>query len=96
MNDHLSPTALAAYVQGELDEATVRVMEAHASGCDACRERLAREARFELSLETVAREPPIRRGRKDGGHDRRRGGAPGGTQSKFFALTISLLPPGRS
>lgn len=57
MTEHLSDTEIEEFVLGQLAAARLESFEAHASACENCAARLAREARLELALIEVRAAP---------------------------------------
>ncbi|HWM87307.1 MAG TPA: hypothetical protein VNO33_15755 [Kofleriaceae bacterium] len=58
MTEHLSDTEIEEFVLGQLAAARLDSFEAHASACEECAGRLAREARLELALIEVRAARP--------------------------------------
>ena len=54
--NHVSASALEAYVIGALDEAELAAVEAHVMECPACEARLQREAQLDLAFTAVAQQ----------------------------------------
>jgi len=52
---HPTTAELETYVLGALQAGPAAALEVHAASCSACAAALAREARFELAFEQVAR-----------------------------------------
>jgi anti-sigma factor RsiW len=57
MSEHLSPSALDAYVTGSLGDVDMARVEAHVMACSACAARLQHEACLEMVFEAVVAAP---------------------------------------
>jgi len=83
MSEHLTQSALEAYVVGALEDAELARVEAHVASCAACEARLQHEASLEMVFARVADRAEER--------PRRRVAAPMAAAGGVLAVAAALI-----